>query len=76
MEINVTKDLLTGESTVLSTATVPPEELNKHAGLKVYDDGRKSVYALNSQEVLSIYIYIYIYINDNDYYNNNLYLLS
>ncbi|KAM6919935.1 palmdelphin-like [Lycodopsis pacificus] len=49
MEINVTKDLLTGQSTVLSTATVPPEELNQHAGLKVYDDGRKCVYALNSQ---------------------------
>ncbi|KAK9539593.1 hypothetical protein VZT92_004690 [Zoarces viviparus] len=50
MEINVTKDLLTGQSAVLSTATVPPEELNQHAGLKVYDDGRKCVYALNSQE--------------------------
>ncbi|XP_037642424.1 palmdelphin [Sebastes umbrosus] len=50
MEINVTKDLLTGKSTVLSTAAVPPEELNQHAGLKVYDDGRKCVYALNSQE--------------------------
>ncbi|KAM9349993.1 palmdelphin-like [Symphorus nematophorus] len=50
MEINVTKDLLTGESTVLSTATVPPEELNQHEGVKVYDDGRKCVYALNSQE--------------------------
>lgn len=50
MEINVTKNLLTGESTVLSTAAVPPEELNQHAGLKVYDDGRKCVYALNPQE--------------------------
>uniref|UniRef100_A0A8P4G2K8 Palmdelphin n=1 Tax=Dicentrarchus labrax TaxID=13489 RepID=A0A8P4G2K8_DICLA len=50
MEINVTKNLLTGESTVLSTATVSPEELNQHAGLKVYDDGRKCVYAMNSQE--------------------------
>lgn len=52
MEINVSKNLSTGESTVLSTATVPPEELNQHNGLKVYDDGRKCVYALNSQEVL------------------------
>ncbi|XP_068594325.1 palmdelphin [Cebidichthys violaceus] len=51
MEINVTKNLLTGQSTVLSTATVPPEELNQRAGLKVYDDGRKCVYALNSQEM-------------------------
>ncbi|XP_044074564.1 palmdelphin isoform X2 [Siniperca chuatsi] len=50
MEINVTKNLLTGERTVLSTATVPLEELNQHAGLKVYDDSRKCVYALNSQE--------------------------
>ncbi|XP_047444513.1 palmdelphin isoform X2 [Mugil cephalus] len=50
MEINVTKNMLTGESTVLSTASVPPEELNQHAGLKVYDDGRKCVYALSSQE--------------------------
>ncbi|XP_038573113.1 uncharacterized protein palmda [Micropterus salmoides] len=50
MEINVTKNLSTGESTVLSTATVPPEELDQHAGLKVYDDGRKCVYALNSPE--------------------------
>lgn len=57
MEINVTKNLLTGESTVLSTASVPTEELNKHTGLKVFDDGRKCVYALNSQEVLSLTIY-------------------
>lgn len=49
----MTKNLLTGESTVLSTATVPPEKLNQHTGLKVYDDGRKCVYALKSQEVLS-----------------------
>lgn len=53
MEINVTKNLLTGENTVVSTATVPAEELKHHAGLKVYDDGRKCVYALNSQEVWS-----------------------
>ncbi|XP_030016783.1 palmdelphin-like [Sphaeramia orbicularis] len=50
MEINVTKNLLTGESTVLSTAPVPAEELNQHSGLKVYDDGRKCVYALHAQE--------------------------
>ncbi|XP_073346887.1 uncharacterized protein palmda [Pagrus major] len=50
MQINVSKNLCTGESTVLSTATVPPEEIHQHSGFKVYDDGRKCVYALNSQE--------------------------
>ncbi|XP_034743594.1 palmdelphin-like [Etheostoma cragini] len=50
MEINVSKNLLTGTSTVLSTATVPPEELEQYSGRKVYDDGRKCVYALNTQE--------------------------
>nr|XP_020507783.1 palmdelphin-like [Labrus bergylta] len=50
MEINVTKNLLTGESKVLSTATIPADELHQHTGLKVYDDGRKCVYAFNSQE--------------------------
>uniref|UniRef100_H3C024 Palmdelphin n=1 Tax=Tetraodon nigroviridis TaxID=99883 RepID=H3C024_TETNG len=50
MEINVTRNLLTGEKTVVSTATVPAEDLKHHAGIKVYDDGRKCVYALNSQE--------------------------
>lgn len=53
MEINVTKNPLTGESAVLSTAAVPPEDFNLHAGHKVYDDGRKCVYALNSQQVIS-----------------------
>lgn len=52
MEINVTKNLLTGESTVLSTASVPTEELARHSALKVFDDGRKCVYALDSHEVL------------------------
>lgn len=49
----MTKNLLTGEKTVVSTATVPAEELKHHAGLKVYDDGRKCVYAVNSPEVWS-----------------------
>lgn len=49
----MTKNLLTGENTVVSTATVPAEELKHHAGLKVYDDGRKCVYALNPREVCS-----------------------
>ncbi|XP_059199946.1 palmdelphin-like [Centropristis striata] len=50
MEVNVSKNLLTGKSSVLSTATVPPEEIYQHTGLKVYEDDRKCVYALNSQE--------------------------
>lgn len=53
MEISVTKNLLTGEKTVVSTATVPAEDLKHRAGTKVYDDGRKCVYALDSQEVWS-----------------------
>ncbi|XP_076832596.1 palmdelphin isoform X2 [Brachyhypopomus gauderio] len=47
MEINVQKDLRTGESHVLSSSTVSPQELQQR-GVKVYDDGRKSVYALCS----------------------------
>ncbi|GAA6102981.1 palmdelphin [Tachysurus ichikawai] len=47
MEINVQKDLRTGESHVLSTCTVPAQELRQR-GIKVYDDGRKTVYALHS----------------------------
>ncbi|KAM9323064.1 palmdelphin-like [Pholidichthys leucotaenia] len=50
METNVTKHMMTGENTVLSTASVSPEELYQHAGLKVYEDSRKSVYAQNSNE--------------------------
>ncbi|KAK6310524.1 hypothetical protein J4Q44_G00185790, partial [Coregonus suidteri] len=49
MEINVQKDLRTGETQVLSTSTVTPQELQQR-GVKVYDDGRKSVYALRSDE--------------------------
>ncbi|RXM29172.1 Palmdelphin [Acipenser ruthenus] len=47
MEINVQKDMKTGESQVLSTATVSAEEF-KEKGIKVYDDGRKSIYAVHS----------------------------
>ncbi|KAJ8376111.1 hypothetical protein SKAU_G00066910 [Synaphobranchus kaupii] len=47
VEINVEKDMRTGESQVLSTATVMPQKLQQK-GIKVYDDGRKSVYALRS----------------------------
>lgn len=47
MEINVQKDLRTGESQVLSSSTISPQELQQR-GIKVYDDGRKSVYALRT----------------------------
>ncbi|XP_069497638.1 palmdelphin isoform X2 [Ambystoma mexicanum] len=47
MEIKVEKDMKTGESTVLSSIPFPSEEF-KNTGVKVYDDGRKSVYALSS----------------------------
>ncbi|XP_070701086.1 palmdelphin-like [Pempheris klunzingeri] len=52
-EINVTKNLLKGESTILSTATVPPEELNQHTGLRVYDDSweESCVSELSANEV-------------------------
>ncbi|MBN3296636.1 PALMD protein, partial [Amia calva] len=45
MEISVQKDMKTGESQVLSTATVTPEAFQEK-GIKVYDDGRKSIFAL------------------------------
>uniref|UniRef100_A0AAQ4Q052 Palmdelphin n=1 Tax=Gasterosteus aculeatus aculeatus TaxID=481459 RepID=A0AAQ4Q052_GASAC len=45
MEISVEHDKRTGKSQVVSTATITPETVQKR-GLKVYDDGRKSVYAL------------------------------
>ncbi|XP_053104053.1 palmdelphin isoform X2 [Hemicordylus capensis] len=47
MEIKVEKDMKTGESTVLSTIPLPSDEF-KGAGVKVYDDGRKSVYAVSA----------------------------
>ncbi|XP_069795155.1 palmdelphin isoform X2 [Narcine bancroftii] len=46
-EINVQKDMKTGESTVLSTVPVTVDEI-KNKGVKVYEDGSKSVYALCS----------------------------
>ncbi|XP_046880430.1 palmdelphin-like isoform X1 [Hypomesus transpacificus] len=48
MEISVEKDHRTGESQVVSTATVTPQEFQQR-GVKVFDDGRKSVYALPSE---------------------------
>ncbi|XP_062438137.1 palmdelphin [Rhea pennata] len=47
MEIKVEKDMRTGENTVLSTIPLPSNEF-KETGIKVYDDGRKSVYAVSS----------------------------
>ncbi|XP_071421248.1 palmdelphin [Pithys albifrons albifrons] len=47
MEIKVEKDKKTGENTVLSTIPLPSKEF-KETGIKVYDDGRKSVYAVSS----------------------------
>ncbi|XP_025893689.1 palmdelphin [Nothoprocta perdicaria] len=47
MEIKVEKDMKTGENTVLSTIPLPSSEF-KETGIKVYDDGRKSVYAVSS----------------------------
>ncbi|XP_048799844.1 palmdelphin [Lagopus muta] len=47
MEMKVEKDMKTGESTVLSTIPLPSNEF-KETGIKVYDDGRKSVYAVSS----------------------------
>uniref|UniRef100_A0A667X667 Palmdelphin n=1 Tax=Myripristis murdjan TaxID=586833 RepID=A0A667X667_9TELE len=46
MEISVEHDMRTGESQVVSTATVTPETIQDR-GVKVYDDGCKSVYALH-----------------------------
>lgn len=46
MEISVEHDKRTGKSQVVSTATITPEAIQER-GLKVYDDGHKSVYALH-----------------------------
>ncbi|XP_078264037.1 palmdelphin-like [Rhinoraja longicauda] len=51
VEINVQKNMKTGESTVLSTVPVTVDEI-KNKGLKVYEDGVKSVYALCSGDGL------------------------
>ncbi|XP_069825193.1 palmdelphin [Dendropsophus ebraccatus] len=47
MEIKVEKDMKTGKKTVISSIPVPSDEIGE-AGVKVYDDGRKSVYAVSS----------------------------
>lgn len=46
MEISVEHDMRTGESQVVSMATVTPQEFQEK-GVKVFDDGRKTVYALH-----------------------------
>ncbi|XP_072234838.1 palmdelphin isoform X3 [Leuresthes tenuis] len=50
IEINVEHDKRTGKSQVLSTTTISPETIQER-GLKIYDDGCKSVYALQSDGV-------------------------
>ncbi|XP_029970796.1 palmdelphin-like [Salarias fasciatus] len=50
MEINVAKNMVTGESQVLSTADVAPEEIGQRVGLKVYEDETKCIYAFSPQE--------------------------
>ncbi|XP_045442786.1 palmdelphin isoform X3 [Pipistrellus kuhlii] len=47
MELKVEKDLKTGESTVLSSIPLPSEDFTGE-GVKVYDDGRKSVHEVGS----------------------------
>ncbi|XP_066103325.1 palmdelphin [Saccopteryx bilineata] len=47
MEIKVKKDLKTGESTVLSSIPLPSDDF-RGTGVKVYDDGQKSVYAVSA----------------------------
>ncbi|XP_044516478.1 paralemmin-2 isoform X3 [Gracilinanus agilis] len=47
MEINVEKDKQTGETKILSTATIGPEGVHQR-GAKVYDDGTKVVYEVHS----------------------------
>ncbi|XP_063063176.1 palmdelphin-like isoform X2 [Engraulis encrasicolus] len=47
MEISVELDHRTGQSQVLSSNTITTDDL-QHKGIKVFDDGRKSVYALSS----------------------------
>lgn len=46
MEITVERDKKTGQCQVVATANITPE-MFRDRGLKVYEDGRKSVYALS-----------------------------
>ena len=47
MEISVELDKRTGESQVLSSTTITTDDIERR-GVKVFDDGRKSIYALSS----------------------------
>ncbi|CAH2311427.1 palmdelphin [Pelobates cultripes] len=51
MEIKVEKDMKTGKNKVLSSIPVPSSEF-KDEGVKVYDDGRKSVFAVSAKGVV------------------------
>uniref|UniRef100_A0A669BIB5 Uncharacterized protein n=1 Tax=Oreochromis niloticus TaxID=8128 RepID=A0A669BIB5_ORENI len=53
MQINVAKNTLTGESSVLSTPDVPLEDFHQNTGLKVYDDVQKCVCASRDQNGVS-----------------------
>ncbi|XP_018428141.1 PREDICTED: palmdelphin isoform X1 [Nanorana parkeri] len=48
MEIKVEKDMKTGKNIVLSSIPLPSSQF-KDAGVKVYDDGRKSVFEVSSE---------------------------
>ncbi|XP_021169742.2 palmdelphin isoform X1 [Fundulus heteroclitus] len=49
MKISVEHNKRTGKNQVVSTTTICPESIQE-SGQKVYDDGRKSVYALQPEE--------------------------
>ncbi|MEQ2304494.1 hypothetical protein AMECASPLE_027550 [Ameca splendens] len=49
IKISVEHNKRTGKNVVISTTTISPESIQEK-GLKVYDDGRKSVYALQPEE--------------------------
>lgn len=47
MEISVEKDHRTGDTKILSTSRISPEDAHQR-GVKVYDDGRKVIYEVHS----------------------------
>lgn len=49
IQISVEHNKKTGKNQVVCTSTISPESIQE-SGLKVYDDGRKSVYALHPKE--------------------------
>ncbi|XP_005753855.1 palmdelphin-like isoform X3 [Pundamilia nyererei] len=50
MQLNVAKNTLTGESSVLSTPDVLLKDFHQNTALRVHDDVQKCVCALNSQQ--------------------------